>query len=263
MKTIIAGSRTITDIKHVLDAAAVCGWLISEVVSGTARGVDLLGEQAAAMAGVPVKRFPADWDKYGKKAGYLRNMQMAEYAEALLAIWDGISAGTNHMINIAKTKGLRTYVHTVDLLAKVIDSFSGEYRFLSNFYPCVIEFEDLTYDSVEAAYQAAKAFDLALRHRFVGLSAAEAKKVGKHLHLRSGWNGIKVDIMWGLIQKKFAPGTALAAQLLATGSAQLIEGNHWNDTFWGMCNGVGENWLGKLLMKQREYLRSCTVVINK
>ena len=263
MKTIIAGSRTITDIKHVLDAAAVCGWLISEVVSGTARGVDLLGEQAAAMAGVPVKRFPADWDKYGKKAGYLRNMQMAEYAEALLAIWDGISAGTNHMINIAKTKGLRTYVHTVDLLAKVINSFDGEYRFLSNFYPCEVRFEGYWYRSTEAAYQAAKTLDLHLRTQFVDLDAGKAKRLGKTLQLRPDWETIKVDVMWALIQQKFAPGTALAAQLLATGSAQLIEGNHWGDTFWGMCNGVGENWLGKLLMKQREYLRSCTVVINK
>ncbi len=83
---------------------------ITEVVSGTARGADLAGETWAIMDDVPIKRFPADWDTYGKRAGYLRNEQMAEYADALVAVWDGVSRGTNHMIEAAKVAGLKVSI---------------------------------------------------------------------------------------------------------------------------------------------------------
>jgi hypothetical protein len=85
-------------------------WRITEVVSGTARGADRTGEQWASENNVPVKRFPADWDKHGKRAGYLRNADMAEYAEALVAFWDGQSRGTKHMIDLAEKAGLRVSV---------------------------------------------------------------------------------------------------------------------------------------------------------
>lgn len=116
MKTIIAGPRNITDILWVIAAvvsAELDGITVSEIVSGRARGVDQLGEQFAAANGIPVKGFPADWKQFGKRAGYLRNTQMADYAEALIAIWDGESKGTGHMIDIAKAKGLKVYVHYV------------------------------------------------------------------------------------------------------------------------------------------------------
>lgn len=80
---------------------------ITEVISGTASGIDTDGERWARVNNIPVSRFPADWNKYGKQAGYLRNVQMAEHADALLAIWDGKSKGTSHMIKIAKKKGLK------------------------------------------------------------------------------------------------------------------------------------------------------------
>jgi hypothetical protein len=113
MKVIIAGSREITSYVVVQLAVAGSGFDITEVVSGTARGVDQLGELWAFENDIPVKRFPADWKKYGKSAGYKRNQQMAEYADALIAIWDGKSAGTGHMISIAKMKQLPVYVHNV------------------------------------------------------------------------------------------------------------------------------------------------------
>lgn len=101
MKVIIAGSRDITDFffldRFIKDSLNVED--ITEIVSGKAKGVDRLGEIWAYKNGIPVKEFPANWMKYGKKAGIMRNHLMAEYADALVAIWDGKSVGTQNMIN--------------------------------------------------------------------------------------------------------------------------------------------------------------------
>lgn len=111
MKTIIAGSRDCTDKQELLTALANCKWKPTTVISGTARGADRLGEIWANEFNIPCELFPAEWDRYGKSAGYRRNEQMADNAEALIALWDGTSKGTKHMIDIAKHKGLRVYVH--------------------------------------------------------------------------------------------------------------------------------------------------------
>lgn len=113
MKTVIAGSRGITSRKVVDEAIQASGFTISEVVSGGARGVDRLGEDWAEENKVPVKRFLAKWAEYGKAAGPIRNRHMADYAEALIAIWDGESKGTLNMITQAKCRGLHVYVHVV------------------------------------------------------------------------------------------------------------------------------------------------------
>lgn len=107
MKVIIAGSRNITP-EQFYNAMELFPdeWDVLEVVSGTARGVDLMGELIAAFHKIPVKRFPADWDEHGLSAGMLRNAIMADYADALFAIWDGVSKGTKHMIDNATKKGL-------------------------------------------------------------------------------------------------------------------------------------------------------------
>lgn len=86
---------------------------ITEVVSGTCKGVDQLGEEWAERKGIPVKKFPADWSKHGRRAGPLRNREMAKYADALIAIWDGKSRGTRSMIDEALREGLEVYVHCV------------------------------------------------------------------------------------------------------------------------------------------------------
>lgn len=113
MKTIIAGSRTINNIQSIHEAVLKAGWPISEVVSGTAQGADTLGEQWAKSLHIPVTQFPADWDTHGRKAGFIRNCEMGDYADALLAIWDGQSRGTKHMIDYARKKGLQVFVHCV------------------------------------------------------------------------------------------------------------------------------------------------------
>lgn len=109
MRTIIAGSRGITS-PHIVDSAArASGIDVTVVLSGTANGADKLGEAWAEANGIPVERYPADWNKHGKSAGYKRNELMATKADALIAIWDGESKGTKHMMDIATRAGLKVY----------------------------------------------------------------------------------------------------------------------------------------------------------
>lgn len=110
MKVIIAGSRNLNPThSQILAAFAKTDWSVSEIVSGTARGVDRAGEMFAKSKNIPVKQFPADWKRHGKVAGMIRNAQMADYADALLAFWDGESPGTRAMI--AMMKGRKKPVH--------------------------------------------------------------------------------------------------------------------------------------------------------
>lgn len=135
---------------------------------------------------------------------------------------------------------------------KTIESFDGEYRWLSNFWPVQIVMGERTYPSVENAYQAAKAPE-GLRLKFVDCTPAAAKRLGrKYLAISHSWDERKVPIMHGLLLKKFRLGGTLAFQLEDTGDAELIEGNTWGDVFWGVCDGKGENQLGKLLMEVRD-----------
>jgi lactate dehydrogenase-like 2-hydroxyacid dehydrogenase len=114
MKTIVAGSRTMQDpavVKQALLAVKRLGWKITEVVSGCARGVDTIGAEIARQYGIPVCEMPADWDKLGKSAGYLRNQEMARYADALVAVWNGHSKGTKHMIDTMEYHGKLVFIY--------------------------------------------------------------------------------------------------------------------------------------------------------
>lgn len=115
MKVIIAGSRDNIEYQDVLSAMGECPWSseITEVVSGKARGVDTLGEQWAIENNISIKEFPADWKKFGRSAGIKRNEQMGDYADALVAVWDGESKGTRHMIDYSKNKGLKVFVYNL------------------------------------------------------------------------------------------------------------------------------------------------------
>lgn len=109
MRVIIAGSRTIKDARLVEEGIRLSGFDITEVVCGCANGVDKLGEAWAIYNQIPVARFPADWDKHGRSAGPIRNAQMAEYADALVAVWDGSSRGTHSMIYSARKAGIPVF----------------------------------------------------------------------------------------------------------------------------------------------------------
>jgi hypothetical protein len=114
MKVIVAGPRDVEDFSEVCKAIEESGFTIGEVVSGGAPGVDTLGERWATEHGIPFKRFDAQWDKLGKAAGPIRNQQMADYAEALVAVAkEGGSPGTSDMISRARASDLKVYVHHV------------------------------------------------------------------------------------------------------------------------------------------------------
>lgn len=130
----------------------------------------------------------------------------------------------------------------------VIDSFSGTYRWLSNFWGVRIEVDGWVFDSVEAAFQSSKT--LTNRELFVGVAPGVAKRLGRTVTLRPGWNDMRVEVMRELLVVKFEV-YVLRELLKETGNAELIEGNRWGDTFWGVSGGVGKNHLGKLLMEVR------------
>lgn len=111
MRTIIAGSRDCTDERILLQAVEDCGWVPTTVICGGARGADTIGKIWAGNMGIPCEIYFAEWDRYGKSAGYRRNELMADRADALIALWDGVSPGTKHMIDIARRKGLRVHTH--------------------------------------------------------------------------------------------------------------------------------------------------------
>jgi N-glycosidase YbiA len=133
-----------------------------------------------------------------------------------------------------------------------INNFQGKYRFLSNFYPALVLLDGIEYPTVEHAYQAAKTLDNTQRFLVcIAPSPGRAKAAGRHLSLRSDWEEVKLKVMEDLLRQKFKK-SLFKTMLLETGNAELIEGNTWGDRFWGVCNGVGQNNLGKLLMKIRD-----------
>lgn len=140
-----------------------------------------------------------------------------------------------------------------------ISGFRGEYFFLSNFYPCRVEYEGLVFNCAEAAFQAAKTEDLEIRKQFCGLSGAEARELGRCVILRRFWELVKDDIMYEVVKAKFVQNPDLARKLMATGCALLYEENDWGDQYWGICNGRGLNRLGHILARVRGELREETI----
>lgn len=137
----------------------------------------------------------------------------------------------------------------------VIDNFTGEFGFLSNFHNAAIVVEGKVYPSVEHAYQAYKSLDPDVRETIrKAKNAAIAKKLGRAIQMRQDWENVKYDLMKQFVKKKFE-NPFLRPLLLATEDAELIEGNTWNDTVWGVCRGRGTNWLGKILMAERDSIR--------
>jgi ribA/ribD-fused uncharacterized protein len=132
-----------------------------------------------------------------------------------------------------------------------IDEFTGAYFFLSNYSPSVLSWNGITFPTVEHAFAAAKTADPVVQRRIAeAVSPGDAKRLGRAVTLRRDWSRVRVAVMRELLELKFADST-LASQLLATGDAHLVEGNDWGDRFWGECEGVGANMLGRLLMELR------------
>ena len=127
--------------------------------------------------------------------------------------------------------------------------------FLSNFFPCKVEYGGIIYPTIEHAFQAAKTLDKDLRMQISHMkSPNEAKAAGRSLKLRPDWEKIKNDVMYKLLRLKFEQ-PYFRRRLLGTGSVLLIEGNWWHDTYWGVYEGRGQNMLGRMLMRIRQELK--------
>lgn len=137
---------------------------------------------------------------------------------------------------------------------EVIREFIDAYAFLSNFYHSPVKYRNLIYLNAEAAFQAQKESCEKDKEQYTRMNPAQAKLVGRNCNLREDWEEIKEQTMYEIVKAKFTQNEALARLLLATGDAYLEEGNWWHDTTWGVCNGVGQNKLGKILMRVREEL---------
>lgn len=134
----------------------------------------------------------------------------------------------------------------------VIDEFKGRYFFLSNFSESNIVYNGHRFLNAEAAFQAAKCPNRMAD--FCNLNPSEAKRLGRRVHLRSDWESVKDQVMYDVCLCKFTQNPELLHKLIQTGSAELVEGNTWGDKVWGVCDGIGENRLGKILMKIRDEL---------
>lgn len=124
----------------------------------------------------------------------------------------------------------------------------NEFAFLSNYYPCSVEYEGLVYDSSEAAFQAQKVIDQNEKKKFCNITPNESKRLGRRVHLRKDWESVKDQIMYEIVKAKFSQNEDFKALLLQV-KEPIVEDNTWNDTYWGVCNGIGKNKLGKILEK--------------
>lgn len=142
-------------------------------------------------------------------------------------------------------------IHNKDKIA----GFTGDYRWLSNFWPCTVFYGGIEYASTEAAYQASKTLDISLRETISTLDAKEAKSTGKSLMLREDWEQVKDTVMYDVCKDKFTRNKELKERLISTENKYLEETNWWGDTYWGVCRGIGENKLGLTLMCIRDEIR--------
>ena len=134
-----------------------------------------------------------------------------------------------------------------------IKGFFGDYRFLSNFHQCPVYFDGVMYPSTENAFMAAKTLDPLQREQFRYIEPKEAKALGRKIQLREDWESVKYDVMASVCFDKFYRNKGIREKLLETGNAYLEETNHWNDKIWGVCDGEGQNNLGKILTNIRTF----------
>ena len=140
----------------------------------------------------------------------------------------------------------------------MIKEFKNQYFFLSNFYEYPIYYNKLVFCNAEAAFQAQKVINEKDQYKFINLNASQARKLGKTVQLRKDWEEIKDNVMYEIVKRKFTINKELQQKLLETKEKKLVEGNWWHDTYWGVDSktGIGQNKLGKILMKVREEVKN-------
>lgn len=150
----------------------------------------------------------------------------------------------------------------IDSKKETIESFRGEYFYLSNFSNYPVTFEGITYKNNESAFQSAKLSTnntvdpktKLTRKDFSLMTGIEAKRAGKRISLRNDWEDIKLQVMRKICKAKFSQNVLLKEKLISTGNTPIVEHNSWGDTFWGVSNNRGENHLGKILTGIRSEL---------
>jgi len=264
----ITGSRDVKDeelVKHIakryMNFLLEKGINITTIHSGCARGVDKLAEVIAKESYLEFKEFPANWD-IGKHAGMLRNKEMANETHLGLVFWDEESKGTEHYINYFGRCVIYSLKQNKFIFNKRYCSFSGYYRFLSNMYvlkePIILEGK--SFRTTEHYYQWKKVGTEDFYKTISEItSPGKLKRVMSKL-IKDGTISIREDffdnrlkIMEKALTKKFEDPELLKKLINING--EIIEWNYWNDMFWGksIYDGKGENNLGKLLMKIRDY----------
>lgn len=192
----------------------------------------------------------SDYDKFLEMQGLSKDFETGES--------DNDANSTYKVIGDSLSSYIEEVRRNVDLTVslpqvaagKVISRFRGNNRFLSNMYDTPVTIDGITYKNAEAAFQAQKAVNPSDRIRFASLSGYDARKLGQQIQLRDDWDSIKESIMRRVVSAKFS-NPRMQRMLEATGDAELVEGNTWGDTTWGVSDGYGQNLLGKILMDQR------------
>lgn len=259
---VVAGSRNFTDYdlaESVIDQFVQGFDCRVGIVSGAARGADAVGERYAKQRRLVLSRHPADWDTFGKSAGFRRNVDMAQFGDALLSFWDGKSPGSGHMIATTRAldKPVQVVIPGIWREDTPVDEFQGRYRWLSNFWPAEVLTSRWSFPSVEHGYQALKFPQGSPEFYAVGSedSPQGAKRAARKLkaYQLPYFAEIRETVMLELLRSKFSK-EPLRSMLTSTRSRMLVEGNQWGDTFWGVCGGRGRNMLGKLIMRVRREL---------
>lgn len=221
--------------------------------------------------------------EYSPKKMMDRNRWMVDHADIVVALWDGTPGGTKNCVDYAVARGknilrldpqqvepgkaasFETYSAAAPTASRTRTPqtrtpqakreakgmrFRGDLYFLSNMYPTPIEYQGRTYTCVESAFQAAKCAHIADRARFEDLDGYAARKLGRQITLRADWNSARLGVMRDLLEKKFSDPTL--ASKLSNVQGPIAEWNDWNDRFWGVVDGRGENHLGRMLTEIRD-----------
>ena len=146
--------------------------------------------------------------------------------------------------------------------------FRDKYAFLSNMYSCPVHYDGETFPCVETAFQYAKCADENEKEKFINnrgyfVSGFVARKLGQQVKLRDDWQYARLEVMYELLEDKFCHNEGLRQALKDTGDRWIQEDNDWGDTFWGVCNGIGENMLGKMIMEIRQNIQDCDREVKK
>jgi len=260
---VVTGDRVWDDVDTMIEPLSSYVGQDVVLIEGECQGADLMARAIGEELGFIVEHRPARWrDENGsfrKWAGPERNQLMLdEFPQISVchAFHNDIfsSKGTKDMLKRVISKNITRTLWATPKTS--VQGFHGKHKYLSNFTAVPVTLDGETYTSVEHAYQAAKTLDLTQRADIKKQKLAkDVKRFGKTVDKRKDWDDVKVEIMHNLLREKFSQDLFNDA-LLSTRNAELVEANYWNDTFWGVYNGKGQNVLGRLLMDVREEVRS-------